>query len=80
MSSYFAGKIESFRSEEISKNVYGNKSKTQVAPDHYFNKSYDTKERFISYWRQINEIIKLGPNRVLEIGIGNGFVILKRGK
>jgi len=48
--------------------------KPQVKPNHYFNKSYDTKERFISYWHQINEIIKLNPKTVLEIGIGNGFV------
>ena len=74
MSSYFAGKIKSFQSEEINKNVYGNKMKPQVEPNHYFNKSYDTKERFISYWHQINEITSLGSNRVLEIGIGNGFV------
>ena len=48
--------------------------KLQVEPNHYFNKSYDSKERFTSYWHQINEIIKLNPKRVLEIGIGNGFV------
>ena len=35
--------------------------KTQVEPNHYFSKSYDSKERFISYWHQINEIIKLNP-------------------
>lgn len=48
--------------------------KPQVEPNHYFNKSYDAKERFISYWHQINEITKLNPKGVLEIGIGNGFV------
>lgn len=48
--------------------------KPQVKPKHYFRLSYDSKERFISYWYQINEIIKLDPKRVLEIGIGNGFV------
>lgn len=46
----------------------------QVDRDHYFNSSYDSKGRFISYWYQINEIIKSNPKRVLEIGIGNGFV------
>ncbi len=45
----------------------------QVDPDHYCN-NYDSKGRFCSYWHQIHEIIKLGPNRVLEVGIGNGFV------
>jgi len=56
--------------------------KPQVESNHYFNASYDTKERFISYWHQINEIIKLNPKTVLEIGIGNGFVsdyLKKRG-
>lgn len=41
---------------------------------HYLKESYDTKERFISYWHQINEISKLRPDKVLEAGIGNGFV------
>jgi ubiquinone/menaquinone biosynthesis C-methylase UbiE len=48
--------------------------KLQVDLSHYFNKSYDTKEPFISYWHQIHEIILLKPKNVLEIGIGNGFV------
>ena len=48
--------------------------KPQVKPNHYFVNSYDSKERFISYWHQINEIINLKPKKVLEIGIGNGFV------
>ena len=48
--------------------------KAQVEPEHYFNPSYDSKERFISYWHQINELIQLRPSSILEIGIGNGFV------
>lgn len=48
--------------------------KVQVEPDHYFDKSYDSKDRIISYWYQIKEIIELNPEKVLEIGIGNGFV------
>ena len=48
--------------------------KPQVESSHYFNKAYDTKVRFISYWHQINEILKLKFESVLEIGIGNGFV------
>lgn len=48
--------------------------KPQVEPNHYFIEFYDSKERFISYWHQINEIIKLNPKKVLEIGVGNGFV------
>jgi len=48
--------------------------KIQVEPSHYFSKTYDSKERFISYWHQINEIIMLKPSSILEIGIGNGLV------
>jgi len=46
----------------------------QPGPDHFSSESYDTKERFISYWHQIHEIISLEPKKVLEVGIGNGFV------
>lgn len=49
---------------------------------HYFNESYDTKERFISYWHQIDEIVALKPGNVIEVGIGNGFLtgyLRKRG-
>jgi len=42
--------------------------------DPYFDINYDSKARFCSYWHQINEIISLKPKKVLEIGIGNGFV------
>jgi len=48
--------------------------KPQVKTNHYLVNFYDSKGRFISYWYQINEIIKLNPKKVLEIGIGNGFV------
>lgn len=46
----------------------------QVESDHYFKSTYETKKRFISYWHQINEIVRLEADSVLEIGIGNGFV------
>jgi len=48
--------------------------KSPVESTHYFTSSYNTKERFISYWHQINEIIILKPESILEIGIGNGLV------
>jgi hypothetical protein len=41
---------------------------------HYFDASYDSKGRFISYWYQIHEIISFRPDSVLEIGPGNGLV------
>ena len=49
-------------------------SKIQVQPDHYADLSYDSKERFISYWHQIKEIKKSGCSPILEVGVGNGFV------
>jgi SAM-dependent methyltransferase len=48
--------------------------KSRTGLDHYFSASYDTKERFISYWHQVDEIIKLRPKKLLEVGVGNGFV------
>lgn len=54
-----------------------NKSKTRFAltsTELYFQKEYDSKTRFISYWHQINEILSLVPKIVLEIGIGNRFM------
>ena len=46
----------------------------RVRKQPYFDGSYDTKERFVSYWHQINEIINSRPDSLLEIGIGNKFV------
>jgi len=39
-----------------------------------FNFLYDNKLRFISYWHQIDEVLKVSPKITLEIGIGNSFV------
>jgi SAM-dependent methyltransferase len=55
----------------------------QIEKDHYYDTNYDNKERFFSYWHQINEILSLDAGEVLEIGKGNGFVsnyLLGRGK
>lgn len=49
------------------------KNKLQVDRDHYFH-NYDSMERFISYFCQIDAIIKTNPESVLEIGIGNKTV------
>lgn len=46
----------------------------QVDPEHYDNLAYDTKDRFISYWYQIQEVLSVQPEDVLEVGIGSGFV------
>ena len=52
----------------------GKEMKPQVQPSHYFENTYDSKERFISYWHQMNEITALEPQSVLEVGIGNGLI------
>ncbi|MDP2895539.1 MAG: methyltransferase domain-containing protein [bacterium] len=41
----------------------------------YFEDGYDSKARFCSYWHQIHEIVSLKPRKVLEVGIGNGFLL-----
>lgn len=35
---------------------------------------YDDSARWMSYWHQIDEVLKLRPNTVLEIGVGNQTV------
>lgn len=44
----------------------------QVPSTHYTNDHYDHKARWISYWQQINEIMKVKPQSVLEVGLGSG--------
>jgi len=41
---------------------------------HEYGVKYDSKRRFVSYWYQIREVISCKPQRVLEVGVGNGFV------
>lgn len=49
------------------------KNNKQVKKDHYYEK-YDNSKRFHSYFTQIKETLKLKPESVLEIGIGNKTV------
>lgn len=50
-------------------------NQTQIPTTHYsIQSSYDTLERFISYFCQINLIKELGAKEILEIGIGNKTV------
>ncbi len=49
------------------------KSPIQVEKSHYFTR-YDTVERFISYFYQIDSVIKTKTESILEIGIGNKTV------
>lgn len=49
-------------------------SSREENPEKYFSPIYDTKERFTSYWHQIDEVLRLKPQTLLVIGIGNGLV------
>ncbi len=40
--------------------------------DYY--KEYDDRDRWISYWQQIESVLSVSPENVLEIGIGNHTV------
>lgn len=54
----------------------------QVTKEHYFDRFYDNQERWASYWHQLERIIRYNPQKVLEIGPGNGTVrdaLKKRG-
>lgn len=44
-----------------------------VSKYHNFKK-YDFKNRWVSYWHQIDEVLELNPKNVLEIGVGNRTV------
>jgi len=48
----------------------------QVNKEHYFKKDYDSLNRFISYFYQVDlvrEAIESDTNKILEIGKGSGF-------
>lgn len=45
----------------------------QVQKSHYYD-GYDGKQRFCSYWTQIEWVMKLNSFPVLEVGVGNRLV------
>ena len=45
----------------------------QVDSEVYFKK-YDHFRRWVSYWYQIQEVLKLQPKKFLEVGVGNKTV------
>lgn len=48
-------------------------SPVQVSAKHYRNASYDTFERWSSYWYQLDAIRRANPQTLLEIGVGTGL-------
>src|SRR6266404_9387668 len=46
----------------------------QVGTDHYGPANYDALHRWISYWYQMQAIVRCRPSTVLEIGIGSGVL------
>lgn len=49
-------------------------TRRQVTPAHYAGMGYDSKARYASYWHQVDAVLRRAPRRMLEIGVGNGFV------
>ena len=52
----------------------GMRDEAGIPPDHYLGRGYNSKERFISYWHQIDEVLKHEAQCLLEIGVGNHFL------
>jgi len=46
----------------------------QVPKEHYYYKNYDSLMRFLLYFYQIDLTRRLGPEKILEIGVGNKTV------
>lgn len=46
----------------------------QVPPEHYWSRTYNSKERICSFWHQLDEMLTLDAETVLEIGPGSGIV------
>jgi hypothetical protein len=47
----------------------------QVDAAHYAFTSYESAERFTSYYHQISAVLELHPRRMLEVGVGNRILL-----
>ena len=54
--------------------MVGGQFKPQVSEGQYLFKNYDTKERWMSYWYQIDQVLNAGGRNILEVVPGNGTV------
>ncbi len=48
--------------------------KQQVTRDHYDFARYGFEGRFVSYYWQLHEVLKLRPASILEVGVGDGVL------
>ncbi len=46
----------------------------EMPPGYYDFAFYVTKERMLTYWHQVDEILRVRPERILEVGIGSRVV------
>ncbi|MFH1560084.1 MAG: class I SAM-dependent methyltransferase [Chloroflexota bacterium] len=46
----------------------------QVEASFYLRNKLETRGRFTSYWHQLDELIRLNPENILEIGVGDRFM------
>ncbi len=51
-----------------------NEPKPDYGPDHFRSLAYNSKRRFCCYWHQIDEVLKTESRRVVEVGVGSGFL------
>lgn len=66
--------IRQVKDSNIIKNDYEQLEPCQIPQEYYNFSFYVSKERMITYWHQANEILSKKPEKILEVGIGNGIV------
>lgn len=49
-------------------------TEVQVPAEHYRTAHYDELHRWISYWYQIQAVVRSGARDVLEVGVGSGVL------
>ena len=62
------------KSHDDRKQRYEQLEPRYIPPDYYDFCFYVTKERILTYWHQVNEILAKKSRKILEVGIGSGIV------